>query len=70
MNTKMDITWGLSTELVSKNGKVFQIEPLQVWENVKVLNVRNSLKGSSVSDIEYNGEFFSKVPYSIFLIHN
>lgn len=66
----MDITWGINKELVSKNGNAFLIEPLDVWKNVKILNTRSSIMSETTSDIEYKGELFEKIPYSIFLIHN
>lgn len=65
----MDITWGINTELVSKNGKSFFIDPLDVWENVKI-NSRMSIKGPTFSDIEYKGEKFFQIPSNNFLIHN
>lgn len=66
----MDITWGVSIDLVSNKGNVFPVDPMVVWENVKVKNIRDTITRGKLSDIEYNGEEFNQIPYKCFLIHN
>ena len=66
----MDITWGLDTELVSKNGDTVIVSQMENWYNVKMSNERYSIKYGKTIDLKYQECSFNNIPYSWFLVHN
>lgn len=65
----MDITWHINQKFTTDQGRVVKIEPLHVWENVKLGHLRFSIEeNAQVMDIEYQNCIFPAIPVHSFLI--
>jgi hypothetical protein len=64
----MDIRWNAPRRFTTSQG-VVEIEPLHIWKDVKLGEMRYSIEERShVFDIEYQNCIFMAIPIGTFLI--